>query len=1144
MPGSLRNVTLDDKYSLDAGTVFISGAQALARLPMLQAQIDRAAGLNTAGFISGYRGSPLGHLDMTLWRVKDKLAEHNVQFQPGVNEDLAATAVAGTQQLSLLPEPACDGVFSMWYGKGPGVDRSMDAFKHANFAGTHPNGGVLLVYGDDHPGKSSTVSHQSEHALAAQLIPSLYPASVREFFRFGLLGWAMSRYSGAWVGLKTVNETVEQTATCSWEPEQFVVHTPPVDDAAMVHNRGSLADRIENERIALEDRLARVQAFVRANGIDEVVIESGDRRLGIVTSGKTYLDVRHALELLGIDDRQAERYRLAVYKVGCIWPLEPTGARSFARGLDELLVVEEKKPLIEQQLATLLFNDSERPVLSGKRTPDGAEQLSSVVPLQPRDIALALVARLTSLGLADAALLARVELLRGRSAGALAGGGPARMPFFCSGCPHNRSTKIPEGSHAMVGTGCATMEVFFRPDRLVPAQMGGEGANWIGLAPFTSSPHIFQNMGDGTYFHSGLMSIRAAVAAGVNITFKILYNDAVAMTGGQQVDGPLSPEAMAVQLLAEQVRRCVIVTENPGRYDSVSMLPQGVDVLHRDELDCIQRELREVEGCTVIIYEQTCAAEKRRRRKRGQMPDPEQRMFIYDPVCEGCGDCSQQSNCVSIQPLETAMGTKRKIDQFSCNKDFTCNHGFCPSFITVRGGRPRKGESLIARADVSELPIPPVAGADGRSFNVMVAGIGGTGVVTVAAVLGMAAHLERRACSVFDMTGLAQKNGAVYSHLKVAADDTSIVTAAVTEADLVLAFDLVAATGPESYRTVDKATTRFVGDSSVAPLPTFQIDQSAVVDGRVLLDQVTGDIGADRVHVIDARRLAATVLGDSIMSNFLLLGYAAQLGLLPVSVAALRQAIELNGVSVEGNLQALDVGRLAAHDPAAMEQLTAPQTDPATPVPSSLEEIVAHRVAHLTAYQDAGYADRYREAVRAMAAAESTRVPGRTELQEAVARNYAKLLAYKDEYEIARLYSSAEFAVQLQAEFEGDYELAFNFAPPLLARNDPLTGRPRKIEFGSWVRPILRALASLRGLRGSAADIFGYTAERRLERRLIADYEAWMDNVIERVTPDQYTLAVQLLGLPDGIRGFGPVKTASAELALQEATRLRAALNA
>lgn len=1142
MPANLRKITLDDKYLAESGRVFISGAQALARLPMMQRRLDEAAGINTAGYVSGYRGSPLGHLDMTLWRTSDRLAANHIVFQPGVNEDLAATAVSGTQQLELVPDPAYDGVFAMWYGKGPGVDRSMDAFKHGNYAGSHPQGGVLLVYGDDHPGKSSTVSHQSEQALAAQLIPSLYPASVGELFRFGLLGWAMSRYSGAWVGLKTVNETIEQTATCDVGLEEFRVERPPVDNDLDVHNRGSLASRIENERIAYDDRLDRVRAFVRANGIDEVILPRENAKLGIISAGKSAMDVLQALELLGVDAAAAGHYGVAFYKVGCIWPLEPLGALEFSRGLTEICVVEEKKPFIEQQLALLLVNETDRPVLTGKTAPDASRQFSSTAPLSPQEIALVIAARLEGLGLADEALRSRVAEL-GAAPAAPAASGVARLPFFCSGCPHNRSTRIPEGSRAMVGTGCATMEVFFRPDRIVPAQMGGEGANWLGLAPFTNTPHIFQNLGDGTYFHSGLMSIRAAVAAKANITFKILYNDAVAMTGGQPVDGPLSPPVIARQVLSEGVRRCVIVAEDPSIYRGNAQLPPGVDVFHRDALDKVQRKLRDVEGCTVLIYEQTCAAEKRRRRKRGQMPDPDKRLFIYDPVCEGCGDCSTQSNCVSIQPLETAFGLKRRIDQFGCNKDYSCNHGFCPSFVTVQGGRPRKGESLLADNPVlAKLPEPRVAGTSERCYNVMIAGIGGTGVVTVGSVLGMAAHLERRACSVFDMTGLAQKNGAVYSHLKVAADEAQLATSAITAgtADLVLGYDLVAATGDESFRTVDPQRTRLVGDQGIAPLPTFQVNQEALVDPDAVVDYVNGRLSRDRIHLMDARGLATRLCGDAIMSNFLLLGYAAQMGLLPVSVDAIKQAIELNGVAVDANKHAFDVGRLAAHHGPVLDQLL--DTAKAEILPTTLDEIVEHRSSHLTAYQDEALARKYRAAVGRLADAEQERTAGFSGLAEVAAENYAKVLAYKDEYEVARLYSSPGFRARIESEFEGDVRLSFNLSPPLLSRNDELTGRPAKYEVGSWILPGLRLLARLRGLRGSALDPFGYTAERKLERQLISSYEDWIRQVVDVLSPEKHAVAVELLGLPHAIRGFGPLKVDSIATAMDRAEDLLARL--
>ena len=1142
MPANLRQTTLEDKYITESGRVFLSGAQALARLPMIQRRLDREAGLNTAGYISGYRGSPLGHLDMTLWSISERLAANHIVFQPGVNEELAATAVFGTQQLALLPDQTYDGVFAMWYGKGPGVDRSMDAFKHGNYAGSHPHGGVLLVYGDDHPGKSSTVSHQSEHALAAQLVPSLYPASVKEFFRFGLLGWAMSRYSGASVGLKAVNETMEQTATCEIQLDGFGVKIPDTGRDSEIHNRGSLVSRIDNERIAYEDRLDRVRAFVRANGIDEVLLATEAPRLGIVAAGKSAMDVLQALELLGVDEGSAARYRVSLYKVGCIWPLEPTGVRTFSHGLAEICVVEEKKPFIEPQLALQLINERDRPVLTGKTAPDGSRQFSSVVPLSPREIAIVLAARLDALGLADDSLRNRAAAL-GTVPGSALPPGAARLPFFCSGCPHNRSTRIPEGSRAMVGTGCATMEVFFRPDRIVPAQMGGEGANWLGLAPFTKTQHIFQNLGDGTYFHSGLMSIRAAVAAKANITFKILYNDAVAMTGGQPVDGRLSTYDIARQVLSEGVARCVIVAEDPSPYRGNAQLPAGVDVYHRDALDRVQRELRDVEGCTVLIYEQTCAAEKRRRRKRGRLPDPDKRLFIYEPVCEGCGDCSKQSNCVSIHPLETPFGLKRQVDQFSCNKDYSCSHGFCPSFVTVKGARPRKGENLLGGSSlIADLPEPRIASTDGRSYNVMIAGIGGTGVVTVGAVLGMAAHLEQRACSVFDMTGLAQKNGAVYSHLKVAEDESRIPTSAISAgaADLVLAFDLVAATGDESFRTVDAKRTRLVGDRRIAPLPTFQVDQSALIDDQQVSGRIRERLPADRFHLLDARGLASAVCGDAIMSNFLLLGYAAQLGVLPVSVTAIQRAIELNGVAVKANSQAFDVGRLAAHDRSMLDTLAG--MAPESPMPRSVDEIVAHRSDHLTAYQDPALARKYRAAVEMVSDKERERTPGMSGLAEAVAENYARVLAYKDEYEVARLYAGPEFKARLEAAFDGEIRLRFNLAPPLMSRADKLTGRPAKREFGPWILPAFGVLARLRWLRGTRFDPFGCTAERRLERQLISDYEEWMREVIDVLTPETHAVAVDLLGLPRTIVGFGPVKAKNLSNAMARAVHLRTRL--
>ena len=1148
MDGDIRNVTLDDKYEIEKGSIFVNGTQALSRLLILQRQRDLLKGLNTAGFVSGYRGSPIGGLDMTLWGIKERLQKNHITFQPGLNEELAATAVAGSQQLSELPDSLYDGVFALWYGKGPGVDRAMDALKHGNFAGTHPNGGVLLAYGDDHPGKSSTVAHQSEQALAAQLIPSLYPASVGEYFEYGLLAWALSRYSGAWIGMKCVNETIEQTATCDVDVLNDSIVIPeiaPQEPGANYH--GSLRSRIENEQIALERRLPRVHQFIFANRLDRRVFGAQGARFGIVTAGKSYHDVMRALSFLGIDSEKANQVGIAVYKVGCIWPLEPEGLSQFADGLDEILVVEEKKSFLEAQIATLIVNRSQRIALSGKSDPTGAPLLSPSGQLEPFGVAAAIAQRLQALGAADDAILERAaQLEKAKESNPPAPAPAIRMPFFCSGCPHNRSTKIPKDSRAMVGTGCATMEVFFRPDRIVPTQMGGEGANWIGLAPYTRTDHIFQNMGDGTYYHSGLLSVRAAIAAKVNITFKLLYNDAVAMTGGQPVDGPLSVGDITYQVLHEGVARCVVVTDDVDKYDSGSGLAPGVSLYHRDGLDAVQKELRDIPGCTFLIYEQTCAAEKRRRRKKGKFPNPKKRLYINEAVCEGCGDCSAKANCVSILPVETALGRKRKIDQFNCNKDYSCALGFCPSFVTVYDAEPRKPDAVsIDASTLHQLP-PPICEVSSESFNVMFAGIGGTGVVTAAAVLGMAAHLEGRASSVFDMTGLAQKNGAVYSHLKVAKKPEHIQGAGIAggNADLVLGFDLIAATSGDSVATFNNKHTRLVANAAVSPTASFQLDRDANVPKAEILTLVGKTISDNNVDMIDAKTLAELFCGDILGANFILIGYAFQKGLLPVSLEALERAITLNGVAVEFNRHALSVGRLAAHNPKWIEQALEAHHTKDVSFPETLNEIIEHRAAHLAAYQGAAYAEKYRNAVSRARQAETEKTPNCEGLAEAVAKNYAKLLAYKDEYEVARLYSDPQFLAGIREQFEGDPKLKFNLAPPILSRPDPKTGEAKKIEFGSWILNAFRLLALMRRIRGTPFDIFGYNEERRMERRLISDYEQRIEETLSVLTPSNHAAAVALLSLPEGIRGFGPVKERSVKETEQRAEQYLSELRA
>ena len=1124
-------VTLDDKWELSRGRVVMNGAQAIARVLLAQRARDTGAALNTAGYVTGYRGSPLGHVDTTFWSIGQRLEKANILFHPALNEDIAATALRGTQQLDAVPRPRCDGVFAAWYGKGPGVDRSCDAFKHGNYAGTHPKGGVVLFYGDDHGGKSSTVAHQSEQAVAASLIPSLYPADVGEILAYGLLGFAMSRYSGSWVGVKCVDEIAEQTSTvdlCLDEPSATAplsVGLPPEG----VHIRQGPFDPLREEQIVLEHRLPRVHAFVRANGIDRCVIHAKRPILGLVTAGKSYGDVRAALALLGLDDERAAATGISLYKVGCIWPLEPAGLAAFAAGNRTLLVIEEKKSLIEQQAAAILINHADRPMLIGKVDEAASPLLSSVLPLEPSVIARIIADRLELLGLLDDALRAARDSLRLPGSGA-AVMVPKRAPYFCSGCPHNRSTVVPDGSVSMTGIGCHTMANFVRPDvALLPTQMGGEGGNWIGLAPFTDTPHIFQNMGDGTYYHSGTLAIRAAVAAGVNITYKILYNDAVAMTGGQPVDGPISVAAIAHQVTQEGVKRIVLLSDDPDRHRRAGELPSHVMIGHRDELDVVQRRLRETPGCTVLIYEQTCAAEKRRRRKRGALPDPSKRLFIAQEVCEGCGDCSVQSTCVSLVPIETALGRKRAIDQSSCNKDYSCLNGFCPAFLTIHDAALRTPKTLAADDPLfAQLPHPARAAIGRSGFNIMVSGIGGTGVITVGALLGMAAHLDGLAMSSFDMTGLSQKNGAVYSHVRIAPARADITSQRLGrgDADLVLAFDLIAALAPEAANTMLPGRTRVLVNANVSATVALQFDRDFAPDPDVLLAQLRDKTGHDSVEAVDASSLALAVLGDTIGANLFLIGIAAQRGLLPVSAPGLERAIALNGVAVPFNLSAFRLGRLFSVDPARIRGLAAANRPSPPKLPRTLAEEVSFRAVHLTGYQNAALAGRYRALIDRVSAREAEVVAQCDALARTVARAYAKLLAYKDEYEVARLLTQPALEQALAGSFAPGTRVTFNLAPPILAGR-LVNGRPAKREFGAWMRPLLRVLAHGRHVRGTVLDPFGYMAERRAERALIDEYERLVDRVLTELTPANHAAGVRLLSLADDIRGFGPVKEAA-----------------
>ena len=1129
--GKANNVTLDDKWTAQTGRIVINGSQVIGRILLAQQERDQRNGLNTAGYITGYRGSPLSNVDDALWSMGSHLTEHDIVFQPGVNEDIAATAVRGTQQIDAVTGARFDGVFGAWYGKGPGVDRSGDAFKHGNYAGTHKNGGVLVFYGDDHAGKSSTVCHHSEQAMAASAIPSLYPSNVEELLEYGLLGYALSRYTGLWVGIKCVNEVAEQTATINLDCLSSEPVLPLRSDDVNVHIEHGAYNPPREERVVIENRLPLVHAFVRANGLDKVTTGDADARLGIVTAGKSYEDVCAALSLLGIDDRCATQLGISVYKVGCIWPLEQQGIRQFAAGKDELFVVEEKASFLEDQTAVALINEARRPRLVGKLNEAGDQLLSSTLSLDPIMIAHAIAARLEMLGISDSNVLDAIVNLPVAPVPANSVT-PKRTPYFCSGCPHNRSTKVPNGSMSMTGIGCHTMVNFFRPDiALLPTQMGGEGGNWIGLSPFTDTKHIFQNLGDGTYYHSGLIAIRAAVAAKANITYKILYNDAVAMTGGQPVDGPISVSEIAYQVRAEGVEHIIVLSDDPSRHD-VSQMPKGVTIRHRDTLDAVQKKLRDIPGCTVLIYEQTCAAEKRRRRKRGTFPDPAKRLFISKAVCEGCGDCSVQSSCVSLMPVETEFGRKRAIDQSSCNKDYSCLNGFCPSFITVREAEPRKPDALEVDAErLAALPDARVAPIRADGFNIMVAGIGGTGVVTVGALVGMAAHIEGKAMSLFDMTGLSQKNGAVYSHVRIAAKTSEITTQRLSQgsADLLLAFDIVAGLAPEATNTLSAGRTRAFANSDVTATVAFQFDRDAELNKFALLGQLKRLVGADQVETVDASTLALAVLGNTIGANLFLVGVAAQKGLLPVGIAAIEQAVQLNGVAVAFNLRALRLGRLFAVDPDYVKGLAASALDDPAPIPVTLEETIAHRMAHLTSYQNDALAQRYRAMVERVGAAEQAVAPNKTDLARAVARNYAKLLAYKDEYEVARLLSGPELKAELKKTFADGGKFSFNMAPPIMEGKHN-NGRPPKREFGVWMLPVLKVMAKMRWLRGTALDPFGRNAERKAERALITEYEALVEQVCQNLTEHNHIEAVELLNLADKIRGYGPVKDEAIKL--------------
>jgi indolepyruvate ferredoxin oxidoreductase len=1127
----LASLSLDDRYTLETGRIFLTGIQALVRLPMSQRRRDLRAGLDTAGFVSGYRGSPLGGLDQQLMRAHEHRERHRIHFQPGVNEELAATAVAGTQQVNAFAGARVDGVFALWYGKAPGVDRAGDAFRHGNASGSARRGGVLVIAGDDHACKSSTLPSQSEYTFQDLGIPVLNPASVQEVLEYGLVGWALSRYSGCWVAMIALADTMDASASVDVD-EQRTSITLPRDFEAPPEglNLRLGVSPLDQEALLHGFKLEAAVAFARANGIDRTVFDAESARFGIAATGIAYLDVRQALADLGVGAREARELGLRLYKIGMPWPLDPVGVARFAEGLDEILVVEEKRGLVEGQIKEQLYHAApeRRPRVVGKRDDAGERLLSSVADLSPGRIARAIARRLPE-RLRNGRIEVRLEELReGEKRLAAADGMQRRAPFFCSGCPHNVSTRLPEGSRGLAGIGCHYMARWMDRNTDVFSQMGGEGIHWLGQAPFSAETHVFANLGDGTYFHSGLLAIRAAVASSVNITYKILYNDAVAMTGGQAVDGALSVPRITRQLEAEGVGRIAVVTDDPAKYPHDAGFADGVTIHARSHYEALQRELRETEGCSVIVYDQTCAAELRRRRKRGLAPDPPRRVFINEAACEGCGDCSAQSSCISIEPVETELGRKRTIDQSSCNKDYSCLEGLCPAFVTVRGGGLRRTAVDPAQAleTQGELPLPEAAALE-QPWNIVLTGVGGTGVVTLGALLGMAAHLEGRASTVLDMTGLAQKGGAVISHVRIGSVPEDIHTARIPtgEADALLACDLIVAASRDSVVKLDAGRTRSVVDTHIAPTAEFVLDTDVRYDPGAFLG-LLHDV-SHTLDTVDGTGLATALLGDAVATNIFMLGFAFQKGLIPLSPEALLAAIALNGVALEANRRAFTWGRLAAHDPETAAQAAGRERDQGAPRGRTLDDVIAYRERHLTQYQNASLAARYRARVEEARAAEAHRAPGLAGLADAVARGYHKVLAYKDEYEVARLYSDGAFEEALDARFEGDFRVELHLAPPLLARPDPTTGRPRKRPYGPWMLRMLKGLARLKRLRGTRFDVFGYTEERRIERRLIADYEGTLGVLTKGLRPDNHASAVELAALPLEIRGFGPVKLES-----------------
>jgi indolepyruvate ferredoxin oxidoreductase len=1138
---TLRKVSLNDKYTHDHDTAYMTGIEALVRLPILQRQRDSKRGINTAGFVSGYRGSPLGAVDQAMWSAAEYLKAHHIHFQPGVNEDLAATSVWGSQQTNLFAGARFDGVFGLWYGKGPGVDRSMDVIKHANAFGTSRYGGVLAVAGDDHACKSSTLPHQSEHMFMGASVPVLAPANVQEVLDLGIFGWELSRYSGCWVGLKAITENMDSAISADIDSDRIEIIIPEEFELPPDGVHARWPDKpLEQELRLNKYKIYAAREFARVNRLNKVVRDSNNARFGIITSGKAYLDVLQALEDMGITEAIGAEIGIRVFKVGMPWPLEPRLTHDFAEGLEEILVVEEKRSIIEDQLTSQLYNYpvGSRPRVVGEFDEQGRDLLPNVGELTPAMIALVIADRIRRF-FSSELLEERVRWIREKEKSlATPYQTIERVPHFCSGCPHNTSTKVPQGSHALGGIGCHYMATWM-PDRATHTftQMGGEGATWIGQAPFTDTPHVFQNLGDGTYFHSGVLAIRAAVAAGVNITYKILFNDAVAMTGGQPVDGSLTIDALIHQLRGEGVKRIALVTDTPDAFRGQFNQIPGFSLTHRNDYDSLMLELREVTGTSVIVYQQTCAAEKRRRRKKGKMHHANRRVFINESVCEGCGDCSAESNCLSVLPKPTPLGRKREIDQSACNHDYSCLKGFCPSFVSVIGGELRKPVLTPSTESLFDpLPEPDLPPLD-QPWNTVVAGVGGTGVLTITSLIAMAAHIEGKGCATLNQTGLAQKFGAVVSHVRVAKaqSDIKAVRIPAGEADLLIGCDLVVSTGYEAMGKVSHGRTHAVINDNEQPTAAFVQDPDAHFPTEGMRKKASAEVG-QQLEFVHASEIALALTGDAIGTNLFLLGYAWQRGWVPVTQEALERAIELNAVAVEFNKNAFLLGRRFAHQPKRVESLL-PKVASDTDTDLTLDALLNDRFQRLVAYQSAGYAQRYRDHVDRVRGVDSD-ADADESLTHAVAKQLFKLMAYKDEYEVARLYSDGAFKAALEAQFRGNYSLRFHLAPPLLSKVNAETGKVTKREFGMWVMYLFRLLAKLKWMRGTRLDLFALTKERRLEREDLARYETDLEEICAGLSADNYRTAVELAKLPEKLRGYGHIKARNREALLRRRTEV------